>query len=107
MRLYKHKWHDHYTIYLSTADGFCKVNICPDGIAELYDLVVYPEARGRRHGSLLLTLAIQVARTEHCEVMLCWPDGEEWLTGWYERRGFRKDAFYHNADGEPAWVLNL
>ncbi len=66
MRLYKHKWRNHYTIYLNTADGFCKLNINPDGTAQLYDLVVYPESRG-----------------------------------------FRRDPFWRNAAGEPAWALEL
>ena len=107
MRLYKHKWRGHYSIYLNTADGFCKLNINPDGTAELYDLVVYPESRGRRHGSLLLSLAIQVARTEKAEILLLWPDCERWTVEWYERRGFRRDPFWRNVDGEPAWALEL
>lgn len=107
MRLYKHKWRGHYSIYLNTADGFCKLNINPDGTAELYDLVVYPESRGHRHGSLLLSLAIQAARTEKAEILFLWPDCESWTVEWYERRGFRRDPFWRNAAGEPAWTLEL
>lgn len=107
MRIYRHQWSDHDSIYIRNADGGVTVNIYPDRTAAIYDLIVYPESRGRRMGALLLQLAIQTAKADHCDVLFLWPDAEPWVIEWYEREGFQMSPEFKNHDGEPAWALWL
>lgn len=64
MRTYVHNWGDHKTAYINDESGFCKVNIYDEGdriVGELYDLVVFPEHRGKGSGDALLRTAVAAA----------------------------------------------
>lgn len=107
MRIYKHQWHDHDSVYFRNADGGVTVNIYPDGTAEIYDLIIWPESRGRGLGRLMLELAIQAAQIEHSQVMLVRPDCEPWVLAWLQRKGFHEDLNYEPQDGKLPWTMIL
>lgn len=110
MRTYVHDWNDHKTAYVNDDKGFCKVNIYDEKtriVGELYDLVVYPEWRGKGFGGELLSVAIAAARQEHCDVLVLWPDAEEWVRNWYMENGFVPDGEFRNYDNEIGWCKEL
>ena len=110
MNIYKHTWKNCETVYINSADGQVKVQIAGEALdrtAYIWDLVVYPHARGRRHGSLLLRLAVQQARIERADVAVIYPDCEQWVLDWYERFGFKRDIFFDQKDGTAAWSMDL
>ena len=107
-RTFLHKWHDHDSAYINSEYGFCKVNIYPrDKVAELYDLIVYPEHRHQGYGKDLLVAAIAAARQHDCDVIVLWPDCEEWTKNWYGRNGFEPNPAYINHDFEVGWAKKL
>ena len=110
MKIYKHTWKDHETVYINSADGQVRVHVYGEALdrwAVISDLIVYPEARGRRHGSLLLRLAVQQAKIERANAVILFPDCKPWVVDWYERFGFKRDIFYDQEDGTPAWSMEL
>ena len=110
MRTYIHDWGDHRTVYINDLAGFCKVNVYGEEyrvVGELYDLVVYPDARGIGVGRILLAEAEKAAREAGCDFLVLWPDCELWVEDWYRRNGFEPDERFHNYDGEPGWAKSL
>jgi len=110
MRIYTHNWGDHLTIYINGTEGFCKLNVyLEDGrnVAELYDMVVYPEFRGQGHGNAILTTAIQEAEKVFCDTLILWPVAEPWIRAWYHRNGFNPDYRFHNYERTPGWSKSL
>ncbi len=112
--VYTHKWRDHKTVYLTTLSnsGHCKVSIWDEPtmnrkVATLYDLIVYPNDRGKGIGNELLSSAIRVAAENGCCLMLLWPDCEPWVEEWYKRKGFRLEPSLFNDQSEPAYVKKL
>lgn len=111
MNIYTHTWGDgHQTVYINLSEGFCKVNVYDEGfrkVAELYDLIVFPAYRGRGYGRMLLEAAVEAASKLRCDVLVLWPDSEDWVLEWYKRYGFRQDASYRNYDSEAGWSIDL
>ena len=113
MKTYKHKWYDHDTVYFNTDAGSCKINIYDESwrnrkVAEIYDLFVYPEQRGKGHGDELLNAALNRAMKEGCAVAVLWPDSDIWTRGWYRTKGFAPDERYRLSDkGRLGWSCNL
>ena len=108
MRAYVHNWGDHKTVYISDTFGLCKVNVYVETkrtVGELYDLIVYPEERGKGFGDKLLQAAKDVAKENGCDLLVLWPDCEEWVEQWYIRNGFAVDNTTKNYDGEPGWSI--
>lgn len=107
-RIYVHQWTGNEEHYINRPEGFVKVNMFPDGTAEIYDLVVYPEERGKGFGKLLLLTAIEQARTCGCKRILLFPDCPDWTVDWYMRQGFyTDDRIKSSITGKPAMVKFL
>ncbi len=110
MRKYIHNLKHHDTIYLNTEDGFCKVNVyTEDGrkTGELYDLIIYPEKRGRGRGNELLRKATEAATEAGCYRLVLWPDCKPWVKQWYRRNGFIPDRNVLNIREEHGWSKYL
>lgn len=110
MRIYKHQWEGHETVYFNSEFGFCKLNLYQEPnrkVAELYDLVVYPEFRGQGKGKELLDTAIKTAEQEHCTLIVLWPDAEKWVEEWYGRNGFVPNPNFININFETGWVKKI
>ena len=110
MRIYKHKWKNNETVYIHSTMGFCKVNIYHEThqtVAELYDLIVFPDFRGHGIGENLMEMAVEQARLEGADVLVLWPDCEKWTENWYHRLGFERNDNYRNHDGEPGLAKKL
>jgi len=110
MKIYTHEWYDHKTIYINDDCGFCKINIYDEPeqkIAELYDLIIYPEHRGNGDGDWLLTQATLAAKEENCDVLVLWPDCELWVEDWYKRHGFKENPKYQSSNNVPGWAKIL
>ena len=110
MKIYTHDWGDHYSVYINIPEGFCKLNIFREEdrkVADLFDVIVYPEYRGQGKGELILTTAIEVATSELCDFLLLWPVDVKWIKEWYARHGFALDARFRNYEGCPGWCKIL
>lgn len=111
MNIYEHLWHDgaviYRSVYINADFGFCKVNIYEDGVAELYDLIVYPAYRGKGFGKKLLDEAKRKAQEYNCSYLAIWPDCEPWVEEWYKRLGFYPHPNFRNKVGELGWAKKL
>ncbi len=110
MKIYTHKWRDHDTVYINDAMGFCKVSIFQETgrrVGVLNDLIVYPEVRGTGFGDKLIRRAISTAKMRDCDIILLWPDCEDWVKNWYSRNGFSPDPAFVDNDFNIGWVKKL
>ena len=110
MKVYSHKWSDHDTVFINDDAGFCKVNIYQETerrVAVLYDLIVYPAVRGTGFGDKLMQEAIATAKKYDCDIILLWPDCENWVKTWYGRNGFVADPAFIDNDFNVGWVKKL
>ena len=110
MKIYTHKWRDHDTVYINDAMGFCKVSIFQETgrrVGVLNDLIVYPEVRGTGFGDKLIRRAISTAKMRGCDIILLWPDCEDWVKNWYSRNGFSPDPAFVDNDFNIGWVKNV
>lgn len=103
-RVYTHRWFNHKCVYINTPYGFAKLVVVfnEDRVAfdgEVYDLVVYPEHRGKGRGRELMNEIIGQAKKNRCERILLFPDCAEYVREWYGRLGFiNKPSIRHSAD---------
>lgn len=111
MRIYEHQWTGWKTYYINASFGFCKVLVYRDEmfekVAEIYDLIVYPEERGKGCGNYLLTTAIEIAMDNAANAVVLWPDCEPWVLEWYERKGFYRSNIFPNSAGQPGWARRI
>lgn len=107
-RIYVHNWEDAVTVYIRAKEGFCKVNIYKlDLMAEIFDLIIYPEHRGHGHGDALLDTALDEAARAGCSNAILWPDCEDWVKEWYDRRGFAPRKHIKDKSGNIGWIITL
>lgn len=107
-KIYVHYWTGNEAHYINRPEGFVKVNMFPDGTAEIYDLIVYPEHRGKGFGKLLMLTAIEQARICGCTRIVLFPDTASWTEDWYMRLGFFTcDKIKSSMNGKPSMIKYL
>lgn len=107
MIIYRHHWKDHDTVYINDVFGFVLLAIYQDGTASIYDLIVYPQFRGKGNGKKLMNKAISIAKFEGCSMVCLWPDCEEFVKEWYKKLGFVPGENVEDPildyEGVPGW----
>ena len=61
-----------------------------ESVANIHDIIVHADRRGRGWGSRLLELATESARHLGASIARLAVDPDSWMCGWYERHGFRE-----------------
>ncbi|MGV1009463.1 MAG: GNAT family N-acetyltransferase [Dermatophilaceae bacterium] len=82
--------------------GLAAVGPCPDpdaddGVAEVLELAVHPQARGAGHGSRLLHAAADTAHRTGASVLAAWvPRDDEAVRGFLQRAGLVPDSAWRD-----------